>query len=501
VGLPLTWPQYIDELASCHPAAVAVTAPDEDLSWQQLSRQSSFVGQRFAELGVKPGDIISIELPNCVAHVICAVAAWRVGATVLPLRWDLPEAERRRLHALALPTLVITPQESTRDNEISAAELMQGALGDEPPHLPRAVSEIAWLIASGGSTGAPKLIASSMATIIGLGGLPEAGSGRPSFVDAQDHRHPVHLVCSPLYHTQGFALLYHTLLDDFRNVLIPRFDAEVVLDIIEAERVTLMALVPTMLIRLLRSPTVRERDLSSLEVVLHGAGACPEWAIRRWIEIVGPERFVMGYGSSEGVCSTQIRGDEWLRHPGSVGRPLRTEVLVVDEEGQPVPAGEVGELYFRPVEGEHNVRYIGHVVPRTIPGGFLSIGDLGSVDEQGYLYIADRRTDMIVSGGANVYVSEVESVLLLHPEVDDAIVVGLKDPEWGRRVHGILQLRPEARTEGIIESVRAHCRDHLVAYKTPKTFEIVDDIGRSDSGKVNRRQLAEVREPLPLLSD
>ncbi len=108
---------------------------------------------------------------------------------------------------------------------------------------------------------------------------------------------------------------------------------------------------------------------------------------------------------------------------------------------------------------------------------------------------------MIVSGGANVYVSEVESVLLMHPDVEDAIVVGLRDPEWGRRVHGILQLRPETPTEGILVSVRAHCREHLVAYKTPKTFEIVDDIGRSDSGKVYRRQLAEVRELLPLLSE
>lgn len=136
VGLPLTWPHYIDELAACHPTVVALTTPDEVLTWQQLATQSSFVGKRFAELGVKPGDVITIELANCVAHVICSVAAWRVGATVLPLRWDLPEPERRRLHALALPTLVITPEETTHDKEISAPELMEDADGQEPPHLP-----------------------------------------------------------------------------------------------------------------------------------------------------------------------------------------------------------------------------------------------------------------------------------------------------------------------------------------------------------------------------
>jgi bile acid-coenzyme A ligase len=168
-------------------------------------------------------------------------------------------------------------------------------------------------------------------------------------------------------------------------------------------------------------------------------------------------------------------------------------VLVVDEAGDPLPAGEVGELFFRPTRGTRAVRYVGAVEPRTRPGGYVSIGDLGRVDGEGYLYIADRRTDMVVTGGVNVYVSEVEAVLLMHSEVLDAAVVGLPDAEWGRRVHAIVQLVPDADPEAFRDAVRAHCKGHLAGYKVPRTVEVVDDLGRSPAGKLNRRALAEAR--------
>ena len=366
--------------------------------------------------------------------------------------------------------------------------------GDETQHP---VSNPAWLIASGGSTGSPKLIGSAAATEMAPTGAGVASKGR-LLVDADEHRHPVHLVTSPLYHTQGFALLHHTLIEDYRNVVLSHFDVEHVLDLIETERVNFVAFVPTMLIRLLRSPTIGSRDLSSLERVAQGGGACPDWVIREWIRLLGPDRFLMGYGSSESVCSTQIEGNEWLGHPGSVGRPVATEVVVVDDQGETLLPGEVGELFFRPAGGEAQVRYVGGEEPRRRAGGFVSIGDLGWLDEDGYMYIADRRTDMIVSGGANVYVSEVESVFVMHPDVEDAVVIGIRDTEWGRRVHAVVQLRAGATRDGLDESLRAHCKGLLAAYKVPKTIEVVGDLDRSDSGKINRRALAEERDPTEL---
>jgi bile acid-coenzyme A ligase len=490
---PATWPQRVDELAAAHPLAVALTTTargGETLTWQQLAERSRAVAARLRDLGVEPGRVVCVELPNRAAHVVTTFGAWRLGATVLPLRPDLPAAERERLLALARPAVVVVDREPATDREAAADALVEGPsapAADFPP----VVADPGWLIASGGSTGAPKLIASSTTTLLGPSAIER---GRPLFVDTTGHRHPAHLVCSPLYHTQGFALLHNLLLEDGRIVLTTRFDVEEVLDVIETERVAFAAFVPTMLVRLLRSPTLAGRDLSSLEHVVQGAGATPEWAIRRWLDLVGPERFVMGYGSSEGVCSAQIRGDDWLRHPGSVGRPTGTDVLVVDESGEPLPVGEVGELYFRPTRGDRPVRYVGDAEPRALPGGWVSIGDLGRVDAEGYLYIADRRTDMVKTGGANVFVSEVEAVLLLHPGVTDAVVVGLRDAEWGRRVHAIVQPAPGADRDGLPEALRAHCKEHLTGYKVPRTVEVVADLGRSDTGKINRRALAEARD-------
>ncbi|MBL7624357.1 class I adenylate-forming enzyme family protein [Frankia sp. AgB1.8] len=495
----LTWPERIDELAAADPEIIALRTTalgGETLTWGALARRSIRAAAHLNERDIRPGDVVCVELPNGSAHVLCTLGAWRLGATVLPLRPDLPAPERQRLIALACAAVVIVDREPRADQEISAARLLGD---DEGPAaaLPPVVANPAWLIASGGSTGAPKLIASSASTVVPAGARSVGAALFHENGGARQSVSPVNLVCSPLYHTQGFAMLHHTLVDGYRNVLVSRFDAEVVLDLIESERVMMAAFVPTMLIRLLRSPSIRDRDLSSLSRVIQGAGACPEWVVREWIDLVGPERFIMGYGSSEGVCSAQIRGDEWLRHPGSVGRPTGTEVLVVGEDGTPVPAGEVGELYFRPVQGTREVRYVGAAAPRSLPGGYLSIGDLGRVDEDGYLYIADRRTDMVKTGGANVYVSEVEAALLRHPDVEDAVVIGLRDPEWGRRVHAIVQPRPEAERDGLTDALRAHCRGHLAHYKVPRTFELVDDVGRAESGKINRRTLAELREDTP----
>jgi bile acid-coenzyme A ligase len=198
---------------------------------------------------------------------------------------------------------------------------------------------------------------------------------------------------------------------------------------------------------------------------------------------------------SEGLVASFMRGDEWLQHPGSVGKPIGAETLVVDEDGKPLPTGEVGELFFRPTGSDGEAfRYIGNSAPRTLPGGWASVGDLGRLDADGYLYIVDRRTDMVKTGGANVFVSEVEATLLQHPDVADVAVIGLPDPEWTRRVHAIVQLHPGVDPAGMDTTLRALCKQQLATYKAPRSFEYVSDLGRSDAGKINRQALARVRE-------
>ena len=491
-----TWLDRIDELAAEHPdvaAMIVAGEPDERFTWRDLSRRSAGIARAFAARGLGQGKVLCLELPNGAGFILGALAAWRLGATVAPLRWDLPEPERIQLRTLADPAVIVT-QTGEGEGEMALADLL-GAPAANPADLPSPpIASPAWMSASGGSTGSPKLIAPKVDTALGDDGGMRFTGGRSNFADNADHRHPVHLVCTPLYHMHGFVLAFRTLTEDFRLVVMPRFEPEQFLDLVERERVNFLALVPTILIRLLKSPTIRRRDLSSIENIILGAGATPEWAIRELIALTSPETVKLGYGMSESLAASFLRGDEWLAHPGSVGRPIGVDTLVADEDGKPLPAGEVGELFFRPIGGGEAFRYVGDARPRSLPGGWASVGDLGRLDEDGYLYILDRRADMIKTGGANVFVSEVEAALIAHPDVADLAVVGLSDPEWGRRVHAIVQLREGLDPSGMDAVLRAHCKQRLAAYKAPRSFEYVADLGRSDAGKINRQALARARE-------
>jgi bile acid-coenzyme A ligase len=248
-----------------------------------------------------------------------------------------------------------------------------------------------------------------------------------------------------------------------------------------------------MLQRIADLPGIDERDLSSLEWVLQGAAPMPPSLVHRWDDLIGAERLVMAYGMTEGLGITALRGDEWMTHPGSVGRGYRgTEVRILDVDGQPVPTGELGEIYLRSPMYE-GYRYLGGApLLRGTDDGFETAGDIGYVDDEGFLYLVDRRVDMIITGGANVFPAEVETALIDHPQIADVVVVGLKDPEWGRRVHAIV-----APADGVepptAADVIAYAKSRLAAYKVPKTVELVEAIPRSEATKVNRGALIEAR--------
>ncbi|MEZ5734241.1 MAG: AMP-binding protein [Novosphingobium sp.] len=488
-----TWIDLFEDHAREHPDITALSLGGETLSWRDLVWRSAGVSRIFADRGVKQGDVVCIQLPNSIAFILAVMAAWRLGATVAPLRWDLPAPERAQLVSLASPAVSVT-ESGSGEREVCAAEIA-AVRPIDPATLPSSLPAVpAWMTASGGSTGAPKLIAPDVSTAVGEGGMPIFG-GQSRFADNADHRHPVHLVCTPLYHMHGFSLLWRTLAEDFRVVVMQHFETEAFLDLVERERVGFIAIVPTMVVRLVKSASFKGRDFSSFETVIFGAGATPDWAIREWIEVVGGDTLLLGYGMSESIAASFITGTEWLEHPGSVGKPFGVETMVANEDGRPLPPDEVGEVFFRPEGGrEQTFRYVGDARARMLPGGWASVGDLGRLDKDGYLYILDRRTDMVKTGGANVFVSEVEAALLAHPDVGDVAVIGLSDPEWGRRVHAIVVLQPGAAPDGAADRLRAHCKELLAAYKAPRSFEFVDTLGRTDAGKLNRQALARARE-------
>ena len=274
-------------------------------------------------------------------------------------------------------------------------------------------------------------------------------------------------------------------------MLLPRFDAEETLRAIDTCRPDFMLVVPTMMIRMLRlGDEVRGRyDLSSLQTVWHMGAPCPVWAKRAWIDWIGGERIWELYTGTETQAVTTIRGDEWLSHQGSVGRVTVGEMKIIDPETeQDLPPGQMGEIFLRVTPGSApTYHYIG-AAARTIGNGWESLGDMGWFDDEGYLFLADRRADMILSGGANIYPAEIEGVLNEHPAVESCAVIGLPDDDLGQVVHAICRGTPGTLAVPDDE-LSAFVGEQLVRYKVPRSFEWVDEPVRDDAGKVRRSAL------------
>jgi bile acid-coenzyme A ligase len=490
---PLSYGRRVAALAAEHPEAVAlVFAPlegqDRPVTWQELEAGSNQLARLLDRAGAQESSLVAVALPNSPEHVACCLAAWKLGACVLPLRHDLPGWEQERLLAVAGPSLVVGQAPHRGPGAFLAASELGAAAGLDDSPLPERVPDPAMAIATSGSSGAAKLIVAAERGEW----EPDARPGATAeYMGARPHQ--VQLVPAPLYHTNGFKIAFSSLFSDDTVVLMERFEAGRAVDLIERYRVTTVTMVPTMLQRIARLPGIGSRDLSSLESVLQGGAPCPEWLARAWIELVGATRFFCAYGSSERVGLAIIRGDEWLKRPGSVGRPADAEVRILDPDGGVLGPGEVGEIFMRPIEAGPRFSYRGGERPRATQDGFVSVGDLGWLDPDGYLYVADRRADMIVTGGANVYPAEVEAALSEHPEVADVVVVGVADPEWGRRVCALVQPRRPDQPPSPVELV-GHCRQRLASYKVPKSVQLVDRLPRNEAGKLNRGAIAAALE-------
>ncbi|HEX9888787.1 MAG TPA: AMP-binding protein [Nitriliruptorales bacterium] len=471
------------------PAVVLVPTSGHDvvLTRGDLDRWSNRIAHLLAEHDVTRGSTVALALGNCLEEVAAAFAVWKLGGCVLPMSPGVPASERDAMLGLGEVGLTLSEWLDTSIPNLGRADL---AAADRYPDttLPDVVSAPGKAIGTGGSTGRPKIIVDRSPWV--HFDIDPAGTlfGQLGFRMGQRQ-----LVAGPLYHGFGFDWTFRGLMWEHVVVLLERFDAERAVAAIERHRIEYAGFVPTMMRRILHLPGIRDRDLSSLEAIMHTAAPCPPAVKRGWIDLIGAEKVYEGYGGAEGFGNTVIRGDEWLAHEGSIGRPVAgVEVRVLDEDGREPPRGEVGGIYVRRAGGEVRNPYVGAPAPTYTPDGFTTFGDLGWVDEDGYVYLADRRTDMIVTGGVNVYPAEVEAALLEHPAIADAVVVGLPDEEWGRRVHAVYAV-VEGAPPPSDDELRDHARARLAGPKVPKTWERVERVPRDAAGKIRRSALADAR--------
>jgi bile acid-coenzyme A ligase len=471
------------QLARTDPGLPALTCGAETRTRAALEARTNRLARAYARLGVTRDSFVTIGLPNGIEFFEAMVATWKLGATPQPISSRLPAIERSAIIELAQSSLVVgvDPAEAPGRAAVPAGFEPDASLSADP--LPPVIPASFKAPTSGGSTGRPKLIVATQP------GTWEALLGFATLLRVTQDG--AHLVTGPLYHNGPFATSALALLNGSHVVVMPRFDPARALELIAMHRIAWMYAVPTMMHRIWRLPEAERtrHDLSSLRVVFHMAAPCPVWLKEAWIEWLGPDRILELYGGTEAQSFTVITGSEWLEHRGSVGRPLMGEMRILDAEGRELPPGEVGEIWMRRGEdAPPSYRYVG-AKAKTRPGNWESLGDLGYKDAEGYIYLSDRETDMILVGGANVYPAEIEAALDEHPGVTSSCVIGLPDEEYGNVVHAIVQAAHPLADAELEEFLGAR----LAKYKRPRSYEFVATPLRGDDGKVRRTALRAAR--------
>ncbi|MFP3712641.1 AMP-binding protein [Puerhibacterium sp. TATVAM-FAB25] len=462
-------------MAHADPDRVVAVMGPHILTADALERASNRYARELLARGVHRNDLVTVSLPNGFEMLIVCVAIWKAGATPQPVSRGLTPDEQRAVVATAHPALTIGLAVDgvpvLTQGHAPGADLDDSTLPDAWARSWKAPT-------SSGSTGRPKVVVATAPALLD----PDAPVA--AFLPLRGTQ----LVSGPLTHSAPFTYAFRGLLTGHRLVLLPRFDEHAWLDAVERHRVTWSLVVPTMMHRLLRLPeTERGADrLESLETLLHLGAPCPPELKRRFLAWVGADRVVEVYAGSESNGLTMIRGDEWLRRPGSVGRPIGgTQIRVQRADGTEAEPGEAGLVWMR--RGDSSTyRYLGAPTRRT-HDGWDTLGDVGHLDADGYLWITDRDDDVIIRGGEKVYPVEVERVLEQHPSVRSAVAFGVPDDVHGQRIEAVVDIG-DADVDA--ETLRAFAATVLDRPRRPARVRIVREPVRDDAGKVRRRSFA-----------
>ncbi|GAA1019474.1 acyl-CoA synthetase [Acrocarpospora pleiomorpha] len=506
-------------IARRFPANVAAVEPDgTQVTARELLARVNRVTRLLRSLGLTHGDRVALVAANEVAALETVLACHQAGWYLVPVNTALSAAEIAHIIGDCVPGAVVT---SPKYAPTVRAALDQAGMGGErrfataPADGFRVLADAAspypgewvedraagaFMAYTSGTTGRPKGVLRALVTgdpddVFAAGAAWQLG-----MFEVEPFKDGTHLVTSPLSHTAVNGLALTSLHLGHRVVLMERFDAEGMLRLIERERVTTTHVVPTQMHRLLAlDPEVRgSYDISSMRNLIHGAGPCPPAVKRGIIDWFGPVVYEY-YGASE-AAGTVISAREWLARPGSVGRAQPgAAVRIMDEHGRELGPGERGRVYLEMGPRAFEYRGDPDKTRSSVVDDYVTVGDLGYLDEDGYLFLLGRTAEVIVSGGVNVYPAEVEAALLEHPGIADAGVVGVPDQEWGEIVCAVIQpteaAREHAAGPGFREEIIAFCRDRIAGFKLPRRIEVVDSLPRGANGKLRKHLLLPNGDP------
>ncbi len=480
-------------------------------TWGDLDRRVNQLINAMRGAGLAASDAIAIFAGNSREYYEIMAAAGHAGIVYVPVNWHFTAEELQYVIDDAGCKMLFV-----EDQFLPVAESVAAVNGDPVPRIsiradaegftayeaflaggsdaePEDQSLGGPMFYTSGTTGRPKGVRSStFGQVVPIEVMEMMGAGMSGMLSIPPDGHT--FICGPVYHSAQWAFSFLPMMAGSQIVMRHRFDAADCLKVIDDHTITNVHLVPTQFSRLLKVDEAEREafDGSSLQVVWHGAAPCPPEVKRQMIDWWGPV-ISEYYGSTEGSIVTMATAQDWLDRPGTVGQPsAMVEIRIIGEDGQPVAQGESGEIYVKNLMGtdfeyhnEPEKTAAAHLEP-----GVFTFGDIGYFDDDGYLYLSDRKIDMIISGGVNIYPAEIEGVLATHPSVADVAVFGVPNDEFGEEVKAAVQLAPGvASSDEVTDDLIAFCREHLAGYKAPKTVDFVDEMPRHETGKLYKRKL------------
>lgn len=486
--------------ARVRPDHPALRLDDEVRTYGELDDRARRVAHALARLGVQRGDRVSVMVPNSIVYFEAIHGVGRLGGIVVPVNIHFKADEAGWLVSDSGSTAVIVAAHLQPALE-GVADVPRLVVGDEGTY------EAALAAAPHGEVDPPEVVGDGWPTVMAY---TSGTTGRPKGVEIgeDDFRRrasgvvaslerwglgvdDVHLLVGPSYHMGPLYWSQMHLAMGATVVIMAKWDPRESLELIERWRVTNVHMVPANFTRILNLPETERSgfDLSSLKMVLHAAAPCPVPLKRAFMDFVGADKVWEYYGASEGG-GTVIPPQEWLEHPGSVGKPFPgNEFRILDDDGRELGPNEVGTIYTRPAGSSFEYHNDPDKTADSRRGDWFTVGDAGYLDDDGYLFLTDRKSDMVISGGVNIYPRELEDSLYQHPEVVDCAVLGVPDDEWGEVLYAVVQRTPGSTLDA--DGVVGWCREHLADYKRPRVVEFVDELPRDPNGKVRKPKLRE----------